>query len=155
MNENHQRHLLSTFRYVDNLLSDAERIMAAAGSASPFQQYSQDATPIQRQVTHDHILRVREAMRRILGELNIPLNPPISSALWAARGHLNFAGIAIAEISPKHMRGYGQLSEQDAQVLDRIVAELNAELSRISDYLAGGTTNGSCLRDDFGHATEL
>jgi hypothetical protein len=73
LNENHQRHLLSTFQYVDNLLSEAERILASAGAASPFQEYSQDTTPIQRKVTHDYIVRVREAMRRILEELKIPL----------------------------------------------------------------------------------
>jgi len=140
MNENHQRHLLSTFQYVDNLLSEAERIMASAGSASPFQEYSQDTTPIQRKVTHDYVVRVREAMRRILEELKIPLRPPISGALWAARNHLAFAGIAVAEIAPEHQRGYGQLSDEDARAMDRIVAELNAELNRIRDYLAQGTT---------------
>ena len=140
MNENHQRHLLSTFQHVDNLLSEAEQIMASAGSASPFQEYSQDTTPIQRKVTHDYVVRVREAMHRILDELNIPLRRPISGALWAARCHLNFAGIGIAEIAPEHMRGYGQLSDEDARAIDRIVAELNAELNRISDYLAQGTT---------------
>jgi hypothetical protein len=140
LNENHQRHLLSTFQYVDNLLSEAERIMASAGSASPFQEHSQDTTPIQRKVTHDYIVRVREAMRRILEELKIPLRPPISGALWAARGHLSFAGIAIAEIAPEHMRGYGQFSEDDTRTMDRIVAELNAELARITEYLAQGAT---------------
>ena len=140
LNENHQRHLLSTFQYVDNLLSEAEHIMASAGSASPFQEHSQDTTPIQRKVTHDYVVRVREAMRRILEELKIPLKPPVSGVLWAARGHLSFAGIAIAEIAPEHMRGYGQFSEDDARTMDSIVAELNAELSRITEYLAQGTT---------------
>ncbi len=140
MNESHQRHLLATFQYVDNLLSELEGIMASAGSASPFQEYSQDSTPIQRKVTHDYVVRVREAMRRILEELKIPQKPPVAGATWAARSHLNFAGIAIAEMDSEHMRGYGQLSEEDARTMNRIVAELNAELARITNYLAQGTT---------------
>ena len=140
MNENHQRHLLSTFQYVDNLLSEAERLMASTGSASPFQEYSQDTTTIQRKVTHDYVARVRQAMQRILDELKIPRKQPISTATWAARSHINFAGIAIAEIGSKYMRGYGELSEEDARTMDRIVAELNAELARITNYLAEGTT---------------
>jgi len=139
MNENHQRHLLTTFHYVDNLLSEADHILASAGSASPFQEYSQDSTPVQRKVTHDYILRVREAMRRILEELKIPLKPPISGALWAARNHLAFAGIAIAEIEPRHMLGYGKLLGEERQTLDKIVAELNAVLNRLKAYLAQGT----------------
>ncbi len=140
MNDNHQRHLLATFQYVDNLLSEAERLMASAGSASPFQEYSQDTTPIQRKVMHDYVVRVREAMRRILDELMMPRKQPISGATWAARSHINFAGNAIAEIDSEHMRGYGQLSEEDARTMDRIVVELNAELARITNYLAEGTT---------------
>ena len=138
LNENHQRHLLSTFQYVDNLLSEADHILASADSPSPFQEYTQDSTPVQRKVTHDYILRVREAMRRVLSELGIPPKPPVSGALWAARNHLAFAGIAIAEIEPEHMLGYGKLSAEDQQTFDRIVAELNSVLNRLNAYLAQG-----------------
>jgi GTP-binding protein EngB required for normal cell division len=140
MNENHQRHLLSTFQHVDNLLSEAERIMASADSASPFQEYSQDSTPVQRKVAHEYVVRVREAMRRILDQLKIPPKQQISGAIWAARSQINFAGIAIAETDSKHMRGYGQLSEEDARTMDRIGAELNAEVARVGNYLAQGNT---------------
>jgi hypothetical protein len=138
MNENHQRHLLSTFQHVNNLLSEAERIMASADSASPFQEYAQDSTPVQRRVVHEYVGHVRETMRRILDELKITPKQQISGAMWAARSQINFAGIAIAETDSKHMRGYGQLSEEDAQTMNRVVAELNAELSRLGDYLAQG-----------------
>jgi GTP-binding protein EngB required for normal cell division len=139
MNENHQRHLLATFQHVDNLLSEADHILASAGSASPFQEYSQDSTPVQRKVTHDYILRVRETMRRILEDLELPPKPPVSGALWAARNHTAFAGIAVTEIEPEHMLGYGKLSDEDRQTLDRVVAELNSVLNRLNTYLAQGT----------------
>lgn len=139
MNENHQRHLLSTFQYVDNLLCEAERILISSGSPSPFQEYSPDSTPVQRKVTHDYILRVRETMRRILEELKIPLKPPISGAIWAARSHSSFASISIAEIEPGPMKGYGEISSEDEQMLNKIVAELNSVLNRLNAYLAQGT----------------
>ena len=82
--EHHQRHVRTTFQYIDKLLSEAEHIMADAGSPSPFGRYSDDTTPIQRKVTHDYILRIREAMRRVMDELNIPPSEPHSGALWAA-----------------------------------------------------------------------
>lgn len=137
MNQNHQRHLLSTFQHVDNLLSEAEHILISAGSPSPFQEYSQDSTPAQREAVHEHIARVRETMRRILEELKIPLKPPISGALWAARSHLAFAGIAVVEIEPKHMEAYGKISETDKQKLDKIAAELNELFGRFGNLLAG------------------
>ena len=138
MNENHQRHLCSTFQHVDNLLSEAERILISSGSPSPFQEYSHDSTSVQRKVTHDYIIRVREAMRRILEELKFPLKPPISGALWAARSHLSFATIAVAEIEPVRMKGYGKLSGEDEQTLNKIVADLNLILNRLGAYLAQG-----------------
>ena len=82
--EHHQRHVRTTFQYIDKLLSEAEHIMADAGSPSPFGRYSDDTTPIQRKVTHDYILRIREAMRRVMDELNIPPSEPHSGAVWAA-----------------------------------------------------------------------
>jgi len=140
MNESQQRHLLVTFQHVDNLLSEAEHIMASASSALPFHEYWQDTTPIQRKVTHDYVARFRETMRRVLEELNISPREPVSGALWAARGHMGFASIAIAEIEPEHMRGYGEFSDEDARKMDKVVAELNAELDHIRDYLAQGAT---------------
>src|SRR5438045_8636434 len=82
--EHHQRHVRTTFQYIDKLLSDAERTMADAGSPSPFRRHSDDTTPIQRKITHDYIVRIREAMRRVMEELNIPAAEPHSGAVGAA-----------------------------------------------------------------------
>ncbi len=132
-----------TFHHVDHLLSETERILASTHSPSPFQEYTQDSTPAQRKVTHDYVLRVRDSMRRILDELKIPPKPLISSALWAARNHLAFAGIAIVEIEPKYMKGYGELSEADKQMLNRITAELNELLGGLDNCLAQGADASS------------
>ena len=87
-------------------------------------------------MTHDYIFRIREAMRRILDELKIPPKPPTSGAVWAARNHLAFASLAIVEIEPKNMKGYGELSEADKQMLNRITAELNELLGGLDNCLA-------------------
>lgn len=86
--EYHQRHVCTTFQYIDKLLSEAEHTMADAGSPSPFRRHSDDTTPIQRKVTHDYIVRIREAMRRVMEELNVPLPEPHSGAVWAAATNL-------------------------------------------------------------------
>jgi hypothetical protein len=138
MNESQQRHLLVTFQHVDNLLSETERILASARPSSPFQEFRQDSTPAQRKVTHDYVLRMRETMRRFLDELKIPPKSPISGALWAARNHLAFAGIAIVDIEPRHIKGYGELSEADKQTLNRITTELNELLGCLDNCLAQG-----------------
>ena len=138
MNDNHQRHLLVTFQHIDDLLSEGEHILDDVNSPSPFQQYAADSTPTQRKVIHDYGVRVREAMARILDELKIPRKPPVCGSLWAARGQLTFAGIAVAEIEPGRMRGYGEMTAEDKAAIERVVAELNTLLARLSAFMDQG-----------------
>ncbi len=138
MNDNHQRHLLVTFRHIDNLLSEAEHVLATAGAASPFAEYTQDSTPVQRKVLHDYIQRVREAMSQAMSDLRLPRPAPVCGALGAARGALPFTHIAVAEIEPQRMRGYGALNNNDVKAINAVVAELNAAVVRLIAYLEKG-----------------
>jgi hypothetical protein len=123
--EHHQRHVRTAFQYIDKLLSEAEHTMTDAGSPSPFRRHSDDTTPIQRKVTHDYIVRIREAMRRVREELNIPPPEPHSGAVWAAAINLMFCSISLNELTPERMRAYGPLSPEAADRLDGIRAELD------------------------------
>ena len=138
MNENHTRHLLATFRHIDGLLSEVEHVLATAGPTSPFAEYTQDSTPVQRKVVHDYIQRVRQAMGYAMNDLGLPRPAPVCGALWAASGQLNFAHIAVAEIEPQHLLGYGALSEADIQAIAGVAAELNAAIERLIAYLSKG-----------------
>ena len=136
--ESHQRHVRTTFQYIDKLLSEAEHTMADAGSPSPFRTHSDDTTPVQRKVTHDYILRIREAMRRVMKELNIPPSEPHSGAVWAAAINLMFCSISLNELTPERMRAYGPLSPEAADRLDGIRAELDGLVAKLRTYLGKG-----------------
>ena len=138
MNENHARTLVTTFRHMDNLLAEAEQILATAGSKSPFVEYTQDSTPLQRKVIHDYIERVRQAMGRAMEGLDLPRPAPVCGALWAASGRLTFTHIAVAEMEPQRLRGYGALSDEDIKAINEVVAELNAAIERLLAYLSKG-----------------
>ncbi|MGB9473898.1 MAG: dynamin family protein [Candidatus Udaeobacter sp.] len=149
LNENHRRHIRGTFQYIDKLLSEAEHGMIDAGSPSPFQEYSDDTTPIQRKVTHDYIVRIREAMRRALEELKIRPPEPKCGAVWAADINLMFGNISLADLTPAKMRAYGQLADESAQVVDEIRAELGGLLEKLRGYLgqaASGDLQGRLER---------
>jgi len=136
--EHHQRHVRTTFQYIDKLLSEAEHTMVDAGSPSPFRRHSDDTTPIQRKVTHDYILRIREAMRRVMEELNIPPPEPHSGAVWASAINLMYCSISLNELTPERMRAYGPLSEQAANKLDGIRAELDGLVAKLRGFLGKG-----------------
>jgi GTP-binding protein EngB required for normal cell division len=136
--EHHQRHVRTTFQYIDKLLSEAEHAMTDAGSPSPFQRHSDDTTPIQRKVAHDYILRIREAMRRVMDELNIPPPEPHSGAVWAAAINLMYCSISLNELTPERMRAYGPLPPEAADRLDAIRAELDGLVAKLRTYLGKG-----------------
>ena len=133
-----QKRIRTTFQYIDKLLSEAEHTMADAGSPSPFRTHSDDARPIQRKVTHDYILRIREAMRRVMEELNIPPSEPHSGAVWAAAINLMFCSISLNELTPERMHAYGPLSPDAADKLDGIRAELDGLVGKLRSYLGKG-----------------
>src|SRR5713101_2261178 len=145
--ENHRQHVRTTFQYIDKLLSEAEHTMADDGSPSPFRMHSDDTTPIQRKVTHDYILRVREAMRRVMGELEIPPSEPHSGAVWAAAINLMFCSISLNELTPERMRAYGSLSSEAAHRLDGIRAELEGLVAKLRGYLGKGAGGDLQQRD--------
>ncbi len=136
--ESHQRHVRTTFQYIDKLLSEAEHTMADAGSPSPLRTHSDDTTPIQRKVTHDYILRIREAMRRVMKELNIPPSEPHPGAVWAAAINLMFCSISLNELTPERMRAYGPLSPEAADRLNGIRAEFDGLINKLRTYLGKG-----------------
>src|SRR5438876_8727139 len=136
--EHHQRHVRTTFQYIDKLLSEAEHTMVDAGSPSPFRRHSDDTTPIQRKVTHDYILRIREAMRRVMEELNISPPEHHSGAVWAAAINLMYCSISLNELTPERMRAYGPLSAEAADRLDGIRAELDGLVAKLRNYLGKG-----------------
>lgn len=142
MNDHQQRYLVVSFRRIDELLGEAGHILATADSASPFAQYTQDSSPVQRKVSDDYIQDVGRVMARVMADLKLPRPAPVCGALWAAQTRVIMARVATAEIRPKSLRGYGPLSETDSQLVDDIVAELDAALERLLSYLAQGSDAG-------------
>src|SRR2546430_16126622 len=136
--EHQQRHVRTTFQYIDKLLSEAEHTMTDAGSLSPFRRHSDDTAPIQRKVTHDYIVRVRDAMRRVMEELNIPPPEPHSGAVWAAAINLMYCSISLNELTPERMLAYGPLSAEAANKLDGIRAELDGLVAKLRSFLGKG-----------------
>jgi hypothetical protein len=138
MNDNHQRHLLASFHQIDDLLGKVSLILGAADSTSLFTEFTQDASPVQRQVIADYIRRVREVMSRTMTEMHLSRPLPSTGGLWAAQTQVMFAQIAVNEMEAKRMMGYGPLSDADKEKIDNIVAELYAALERLMSYLRQG-----------------
>jgi hypothetical protein len=77
-------------------------------------------------------------MVRILESQGIPVPKPQISSLWSFQTTLLSAKIAVEELAPKYMRGYGELSDDAAHELDVLMTQLMDVLDRMSGYLVRG-----------------
>ena len=134
LNENHKRSMLSGFRRVDDLLSDIEKVMAtSAYPPSPFQKYLPDVTPAQQKIIKAEIIHIRAEMQRILEKKDIKIENMNISAKRAVSNAIHFANMAIEEIGPKHMTGYGKLTETGVSELNEVTSRMQKLLRQILD----------------------
>lgn len=143
LNEKHKRTLMIGFRYVDDLLSDIEKIMATSvDPQSPFEKYIADITPAQQKILVADIDHIRVVMCRILEDKGIKINHPGISAVNAVRTAIHFADIAMEEKRPKYMRGYGELTKEAMHELNEIVSEIQKLLRQINSLFTRESQNG-------------
>lgn len=138
LNESQRRHLLTSVEYADELLSEIEEILNATASKSPFPKYQVDLKPAQGKMVQDYIARIRAQMLRVLEGQGIGPRGPQVGAIHSIRVQLAFVRIALTEIGPRYMRGFGEIPESAIADLNGLVAELNTLVDRLDVYLAQG-----------------
>jgi GTP-binding protein EngB required for normal cell division len=139
LNSNHERRLTVTCRYIDKLLADMESMLSVSSSRLAFPQYIPDLTSAQRRVVQDYIGRIRAQLIRVLDGQNI--EPPAADIPVGRSLHstLTFVEIAVEELKPEYMRGYGQVPLQAAVELNGIAGELQGLVRQLDHYLMRGT----------------
>ena len=126
LNENHQRHLRVTCEYMDKLLAEAEGILRADVSESPFPRYITQISPENRRVIEEYIARMRAQFVRILDALGISRDAVAIQDAHAIYVLLNSIEIAIDDLRPRNMRGFGEVPPEVARELDGIADDLQA-----------------------------
>ena len=132
LTESQRRHVLATLRHIDRLLRETEVLLAGVGRDSPLWEYAGDIDPAARRVIEEGVRRTREALGKALERLGMLDPPPVGGALWAARGRVAFARIALAELEPRRMRGYGELSETQRRLLEEATRRIGETLDELA-----------------------
>jgi hypothetical protein len=125
LNSHHQRRLRATFQYIDNLLSEIDAILKPRDSGSLFPRYAVDFAPSQRVLLQSGIAEIRGRLLQAVKDYQIDVGPPSISAVQAIRSALSFIDIAVAELRPRYMRGYGAVPPEAAALLDRTIDQLD------------------------------
>ncbi len=118
-------HFLAGFRQIDRLLCSIEEAVQGEDNGL-FPRISPDLTPRQK----DHLLRfastMRKSMAAILEAHALAVPKARTTASHAVSSALTFIDIALSDLRPKVMRGYGEVSDGAAEALNRIVTELRS-----------------------------
>lgn len=138
LNEPQSRAILCGFLDIDRRMADLEALLAPGSNPSPFSRHVNDLSPTEARVVRDYFARIRAVMLAHLRECEIPLDIRSTSLRWALQTGISFIGIAVDELRPERLTGYGAL-EGDAYARS---AEARQDLERlvdqVSDYVRRG-----------------
>ncbi|HTT23168.1 MAG TPA: dynamin family protein [Candidatus Sulfotelmatobacter sp.] len=136
LNAFHKRHLLTSFKYVDDLLADVEAILFHTASKSPFPKYRGSLTPVQMKVVQDYIARIRAQMIHVLKSRGISPPEPQFRVIHSIKVNLEFADIAFDECRPAALRGYGDVPPSLIPELNGLVQEMKSLVRKLSIYVS-------------------
>ncbi|MGD2070379.1 MAG: dynamin family protein [Gemmatimonadota bacterium] len=136
MNRSQERFVRATFGHVSELLDDVARL--AREDLSPFSKERPDLSRYESRMLLSLVGELRAAMLDALAQLGVERSEPTVSARWSAVTLLTFIDVALSEMQPAALRGYGALDCDDRELVDAVTAELRALVSRFLDLLRGG-----------------
>jgi len=135
LNENQARRLSVTCKYIDKVIGEIEEVLNSAASKAAFPQYIRDITPIQQRTIEDYLARIRAQLARVLDGQGIPRPDAWCPTSRAISTSLTVIDIAVEELRPQYMRGYGELPPALATELEGISGELRGLVERLNRYL--------------------
>lgn len=146
LNENQQRNLVVTCQYVNGLLGDLERAFIEAQSNSPFGRYVNDLAPAEQRLVQDYIARIRTQLARVLAAQGLSPTPRRIGVRHSLLTHLAYVDVAVEELKPHYMRGYGEVLPEAAAALNGIVEELHGVIGQVTRSLSVDRTEGLHVR---------
>ena len=135
LNASQRQRLLVTCKHIDKLLEDVEATLHCSQSKSIFTNYIPDITPEQRQAIEAHVTRIRRQLLTVLAGQSLEPEAPRISAAHSVYVNLTFIEIAITELAPRYMRGYGPVSKEGGDDLEHIVSQLQASVDELTQYV--------------------
>lgn len=132
---NHRQHLLIAFKHLDSTLNEVlSRLSAAPVPATAlFQSFRADVDPVARDRASAAMDAVRDEVRAFMATHEMSAGTSGIGATHAANALLALAMVSAAELGPRHLRGYGELTTEEASELEALSSRLQ---QRLTDSIA-------------------
>jgi predicted GTPase len=158
LNENQQRRLRVTCEYIDRLLTEVEGAFDAGASKAAFRRYGGELSQQEREKLDEYFTRLRGELKDLLRRHGIEAQTESIPARRALKVALTYAEIAIEDLEPPRMKGYGEMDAAAAEDLSRFSAqmrvlfgEMNRYMRQIeegSEVVREGTSGGPRVREE-------
>jgi GTP-binding protein EngB required for normal cell division len=138
MNDSQRRSVLFSLLDIHRRMAEMEAMLVQSTIASPFSQFVNDLSPTESQVVRDYFARIRTTMLACLREADIPLESRRTSVRWSLQCGMIFLSVALSEMAPERLRGYGTLDAAGETNVVKIQQDLHRLIDRLGAYLRQG-----------------
>jgi hypothetical protein len=135
LNSAQARAVRAALTHVSDLLEGVLRI--AHGRLTPFDRQHADLTSEETRHLLAAVPAIRARMLEALEILDVAAPEADRSARWTVATTLSFAEIALSEVTPAELVGYGSLDPAAAEAVAGVVADLRGMIKQAQDVLRG------------------
>lgn len=130
LGEYHKRRILVTFQRVDELLSQSLAVLSQARSDSR-PRHILDVSPSKIPLIESHIGLIREQIGNFLKRFHIVLPERSRPSSWIVKTNLTSIDIALEDLYPQKMKGYGDMDSAAARELTQSLQEIRTHVNQI------------------------
>ena len=136
MKDSHKRLVLSTFKQIDDSLSEIKNLMAQSVEAerSLFVDEEINTSEEVKSRLSNEISQVRKIMRGFMKKYKIKNNDLISP-ITIITSIIFSLDIAVSELEPQYSGGYGELGQKAQEELTQLSQELHEHLNAIKEII--------------------
>lgn len=126
LGDNHKRRIMVTFQHVSKMLEQSSHAIAREPS-----DLHQDVSSGKLASIQNHIEMIREEMRSCLKRLGIVLPERAKPSSWIVKTNMTSIGIALDDLAPSKMKGYGNMDSEAARELTQTLQEIHKAVNTI------------------------
>jgi hypothetical protein len=134
LGEHHKRRILVTFQRVDELLSQILSVFEQAQSGLR-SRHVQDIAPSKLSRIESQIELIRKQIAGFLERFHISLPERSTPASWIVKTNLASVDIALEDLYPKKLKGYGDMDPAAASELTHTLQEIRKLLNQLHKAL--------------------
>jgi hypothetical protein len=146
LNENHKRRLVAAFGHADALLNRGLDAVAPL-RPSPFPRYIPDMSPSEVNCVASYVDQIRNQIYALMQRFELDIPAPTIASSWVLKTGLISLDIALEDLYPDQMKGYGEIDEETARELMLTLQEIRKLLAQLFDFLADAGGPGTANPD--------